>query len=159
MQGFSQAVLEDYGDKLGPEGKEHLERIQAAAARQDHFIRDVLAYSRVVRQDLRLGPVDLDHLVNEVIAEYPNLAQAREQIALRHPLGVALGHAPSLVQCLSNLLGNALKFVTPGTTPVVKVWSENRGDHVRLWVQDNGLGIAREQQPRLFRLFDGLYPP
>lgn len=157
MQGFSQAVLEDYSDKLGPEGKEYLERIQAAAARQDHFIRDVLAYSRVVRQDLGLAPVDLDSLVDEVVAEYPNLQQAREQITVRHPLGAVVGHAPSLVQCLSNLLGNALKFVAPGITPSVTVWTENRGDRLRLWVQDNGLGIACDQQPRLFRLFERLH--
>lgn len=159
MQGFSQAVLEDYGGKLGPDGKDYLERIQAAAARQDHFIRDVLSYSRVVRQDLRLGPVDLDQLVLGVITEYPNLQQAQHLIDVCRPLGSVVGHAPSLVQCLSNLLGNALKFVAPGTTPSVKVWSEVRDERIRLWVQDNGLGIPRDQQSRLFRLFERLHGP
>ena len=157
MQGFAEAVLDDYGEKLGPEGRDFLERIKAGAARQDHFIRDVLKYSRVVRQDLRLEPVNLDRLVEGVISEYPDLQQARAHIEVRHPLGFVLGHAPSLVQCVSNLLGNALKFVLPGTAPRVRVWSERHNGRLRLVVEDNGLGIEREHQSRLFRLFERLH--
>src|SRR5437763_6225152 len=105
-QGFADAVLEDYGDRVGAEGKDYLRRIKAAAARQDHFIRDVLNYSRLVRQEFELEPVDLDQLVPGVILEYPNLQAARECIEVWSPLGVVLGHGPSLVQCVSKLLGN-----------------------------------------------------
>jgi PAS domain S-box-containing protein len=157
MQGFADAVLEDYGERVGPEGKDHLQRIKAAAARQDHFIRDVLNYSRVVRQELKLEPVNLEQLVASVVMEYPNLQAAREHLEITRPLGVVRGHGPCLVQCVSNLLGNALKFVPQGTIPHVKIWSERRSESVRLWIEDNGVGIAQEHHERIFRLFERLH--
>jgi signal transduction histidine kinase len=61
------------------------------------------------------------------------------------------------VQCISNLLGNALKFVAPGTEPHISFWTERRQQSLRLWVQDNGLGIAPEHHTRIFHLFERLH--
>ncbi len=157
MEGFAGAVLEDYGDRVGAEGKDYLQRIKAAAARQDHFIRDVLNYSRLVRQELVLERLDLDVILRDLVREYPNLQVAKESIQIEPPLGTVWGHAPSLAQCLSNLLGNALKFVAPGTIPRVRVWSRRQGPRTRLVVEDNGVGISEENYSRVFRLFERLH--
>jgi signal transduction histidine kinase len=68
-----------------------------------------------------------------------------------------LAHEPSLMQVVSNLLSNAVKFVAAGTRPHVTISAETIGDRARLWVQDNGIGIAPEYQPRLFGLFERVH--
>lgn len=74
------------------------------------------------------------------------------------PLADVLGHEPSITQIMSNLLTNAIKFVTPGTVPKIHVWTENLEDQVRIWVEDNGVGIEPKYQHRLFRMFERIHP-
>jgi len=59
---------------------------------------------------------------------------------------------------LTNLLSNALKFVPPGVQPRVQVWTETLPQYVRLWVEDNGIGIASENMDRIFGIFQRLHP-
>jgi signal transduction histidine kinase len=72
------------------------------------------------------------------------------------PLPTVRGHDATLGQCLANLLGNALKFVAPGRPPKVRFYAEDSGETVRLWLEDNGIGIAPEYQERIFRVFEQL---
>jgi signal transduction histidine kinase len=58
---------------------------------------------------------------------------------------------------VSNLVSNATKFVPPGETPQVRIWAEEKGEFVRLWVEDNGIGIALEYRERIFRIFERLH--
>ena len=66
-----------------------------------------------------------------------------------------LGDEKLLTQCFSNLLGNAVKFVAPGTHPQIAIRSEEIGGSARISVQDNGIGIAPQAQQRLFGMFNG----
>jgi signal transduction histidine kinase len=64
-----------------------------------------------------------------------------------------------LAQCVSNLLSNGAKFVAPGTTPRIEVSAETSpDDSIRVWFKDNGIGIAPEDQHRIFRLFERIHP-
>ena len=63
-----------------------------------------------------------------------------------------------LTQVFSNLFSNAVKFVAPGVAPSVRVWSEMRGDKIRFWVSDNGIGIAPKHHHRLFSMFERIHP-
>jgi signal transduction histidine kinase len=76
-----------------------------------------------------------------------------------HPV---LAHEASLMQIVSNLVYNAVKFVPPGRRPQVRIWTEHDDSEVRLLVKDNGVGIPKEARPRLFGMFqrfhaDGAY--
>ena len=64
-----------------------------------------------------------------------------------------MGREAALTQVISNLLGNAVKFVPAGTQPHIKLWSEVRGAKVRLWIEDNGIGIAPRDFDRIFQMF------
>ena len=75
----------------------------------------------------------------------------RGTAALRH------GHRSTLVQIVTNLLTNAVKFVAPGVLPKVRIWAENRAEYVRLWVEDNGIGIAADHRARIFNVFERLH--
>jgi signal transduction histidine kinase len=60
---------------------------------------------------------------------------------------------------VANLIGNAIKFVPAGTRPQLRVWSEPREEgRVRLWVEDNGIGIAPEHQDKVFAIFERIHP-
>lgn len=158
MQGFSQALLEDCGDRLDAMGREYAERIVAGARRMDELIRDLLAYSRVSRAELQLVRVPLSPVAQRALAELSGALRARNAtVHVDEPLPVVLGHPATLSQVLMNLLGNGLKFVPPERIPELRVGAEQRDSIVRVWVEDNGIGIAPEHQARIFRVFERLH--
>jgi signal transduction histidine kinase len=153
LQGFSDILLNDYADKVDADGQRFLKRIAASAARMDKLIQDVLNYSRVVRGELPLEPVDLDKLLHGIVDTYPAFTPDKAHIVLQEPLPTVLGNEAMLTQIFSNLIGNAVKFVPAGVKPQVKVWAERRTSQVRLFVQDNGIGIEPDQHEKIFSIF------
>jgi PAS domain S-box-containing protein len=158
MQGYAQALLEDFGDRLDNTGREYLNHIVRAGTRMDRLVRDILTYSRLARAEPSVQPVSLDALVPDIISHYPEMQPPRATITLQSQLGQVLAHEPSLTQAISNLLSNAVKFVPPGVTPSVEVSSERPNGNLRLWIRDNGIGIKPEHQGRLFGLFQRIHP-
>lgn len=157
MQVYSQALLEDYGGSLGPEAQHCLVRIAENASRLDKMVMDVLAFSRISRAELKMERVHLDKLVRDILQNYRSMQPPRTVITVA-PLHDVLGHEPSLMQIISNLLLNAVKFVAPGVAPDIRVWSEPHHAGVRLYFQDNGIGIKPAHQDRLFRMFERVHP-
>jgi light-regulated signal transduction histidine kinase (bacteriophytochrome) len=125
MQGYAQALLEDYGARLDDEGTDYLRRIIAASSRMDRLTLDVLTYSKVSREDLRPQRVSLGRLVTDCVRQHIDFRDGGADIAIEHPLPDVLGHEPLIMQVVSNLIGNALKFVAPGTTPRVRIRSNS----------------------------------
>ncbi len=154
MRGFASLLLEGHSSQLDPEGKDYLKRIDDAAGRMDDLIQEMLTYTRLPRDEVKNEPVDLDSLVRQVIDTYPQLQEHNIEINIEGVLPTVLGAEASLAQCVSNLLVNAVKFVAPRTKPVVKVHAEMIAPDVRLWVEDNGIGIAAEDQVRIFKMFE-----
>lgn len=153
MQSFAQILAEDCGDRIGPEGKDYIRRIIGASDRMDRLIQDVLTYSRTTRQEIDLGTVDIGTLLDGILESYPQFQPPQARIAIRRPLDHVIGNAAALTQCLANLVGNAIKFVAPGVTPHVEIWTEVQGDRVRLFVRDNGIGIEPEAHEKIFHIF------
>src|SRR5205085_5690903 len=77
-------------------------------------------------------------------------------IHIETPLPSVLANEAALTQVVSNLLGNAVKFVAPGTRPRIRVRADGENGFVRLWFEDNGIGIPKDAQPRLFQMFQRL---
>jgi signal transduction histidine kinase len=86
------------------------------------------------------------------------LTAKRARIDLRPLPGPVLGARILIKQVLANLLYNAVKFVAPDVEPKVVVSGETRGEFVRVWIEDNGIGISPEDVGKLFRLFERLTP-
>ncbi|HWD18306.1 MAG TPA: ATP-binding protein [Verrucomicrobiae bacterium] len=156
MQGYAKAIMEDQGQKLDDQGRHFLHRIINTSSRMDRLIQDILTYSRLSRREIYVQPVLLERLVNDIIQQYPEM-QAPNAVIQCATLHNVVGHEPSLSQAISNLLSNAVKFVAPETKPKVRVWSERRDNFVRLWVEDNGIGVRPEDQRRLFGMFERLH--
>lgn len=158
MQGLAQVLLEDHATKLDPLGREYAERIVSAAQRMDALIRDLLSYSRLGRIDLHLEPVELNMVVEKVLAQLEKeINESRAVVSIDRPLPAVTGHSTTLIQVVANLVENAIKFVAKGTKPKVRIYAEKKEEWVRLWVEDNGIGIAPEDRQRIFRVFERLH--
>lgn len=158
MQGYAEALMEDSRGKLDSESRDHLDRIARASRRLDALINDVLRYTRVARCDAVLTPLPLGRLVRDVIDQYPQLQRPVADFEIHGPLPDVLGHEVLLVQCLSNLFINAVKFVPSDRRPHVCIRTETTNQRVRLWIEDNGIGIAPENFQRIFGMFERINP-
>ena len=93
-------------------------------------------------------------MLRELVQNFPELSVHAAGIAIEGPLPRVLGHEASLAQCFVHLLSNAVTFVAPGVTPHVRVTGEEREGAVRIWIEDNGTGIAPRDHERIFNLFE-----
>ena len=167
---FTQFLLDECGTCQNPGAKDYAVRIMTAAARMDRLIVDVLQYSRTARSELSLAPLDAAALLRGIIESYPAFHSPQVEIRIEQPLPPVLGNEALLTQCFSNLLDNAVKFVAPGVNPRIRIWAELRpgrlglptrdpqpeSPRVRLWFEDNGIGIPEGMHERIFELFHRL---
>jgi signal transduction histidine kinase len=124
----------------------------------DELIMGLLDYSRVSREDIPKERVKLGEAVNEAIRRRRDDLQMRKaDIVVEEPLPDVLGHRDALVQVLSHLISNAAKFVAPGVDPHIRIRAERRDAIIRLWVEDNGIGIDPLYHDRVFGVFERLH--
>jgi signal transduction histidine kinase len=157
--GFAGLLSEQCAPNLDPSARIYAGRIVSAAQRMDQLIKDLLEFSRTGRSEIWLEPVAISDIVEDAashVAASSSGSSAEIQVEAS-PLQI-LGHGPTLVQALVNLISNALKYVAPGVDPRVRIWAEERGGFVRLWIRDNGIGIPREARERIFEPFQRLEP-
>jgi PAS domain S-box-containing protein len=157
LQSFAGLVEEESGHCLTPEAKDYLSRVRTAANRMDQLITDALSYSKAVRTELPVRPVDIAALLRGMLESYPGFETARADIRLEGEFPKVLGNEAGLTQCFSNLLHNAVKFVAPGQNPRVRIWAERREAVVRVWVEDNGVGIPPQGLRKIFEMFQRMH--
>jgi signal transduction histidine kinase len=158
MHNFAELLLLDYSERIDGEGNRYLRQIVTAADRLDKLISDTLAYSRVAHREVTLTAVDVAALVRNLIDSYPQLHAEGVEIRVEPGLAVVLGNEVLLAQCFCNLLDNAVKFVPRDTRPRITVRPEARTSSVRFWIEDNGIGIPKEAQDRVFEMFERAAP-
>jgi signal transduction histidine kinase len=157
MHGYADALVEDYGAALEEEGRGFAAAISAAALRMNALIEDILAYARMAREELHLRAVALDPIVERARAAQYERRGDEQDIVIEHPLRSVIAHPVALAQVLDNLLSNAIKFVAPGVRPRVRIRAEDVGGTLRLWIEDNGIGIVEEHRARIFEPFERLH--
>ncbi|MBD2679352.1 MULTISPECIES: PAS domain S-box protein [Nostoc] len=158
IQGFAEALVEDYGDRLDETAQQYIHYIVGGIERMNELISDLLAYSRLSREQIRLTPVRLTQVVAEAQAQLEaDLRHRQAQIAIASDLPIVLGHRSVLVQMVVNLLSNAVKFVAPEIQPHIKIWVQTQENWVRVWVEDNGIGINPAHQQQIFGIFERLH--
>ncbi|HXE56358.1 MAG TPA: ATP-binding protein [Gemmatimonadales bacterium] len=159
IRGYTEALREDFGDELPEPGREYIRRIVKATDYMSQLCEDLLQLAHLRGGELEIEPVSLVTVVRDAtghLTEVVRAAGARLDVALDQVPPV-LGSRPSLVQAVTNLLSNAIKFVPAGVPPRVRVWAESREHAVRLWIEDNGIGIEPHHQERIFRGFQRLH--
>ncbi len=154
ISGYANVLLEDYGSRLDDEGRGHLVALDRAAKRMDTLTRDLLTYGRVARETITLDPMPLRPLVEAVVSLNGVGSNPAAKIIIDPDMLPVMGHRFLMEQCLSNLINNATKFVAPDVAPEVRIRTEPRGSHVRLWIEDNGIGIDAAYHRRIFNMLE-----
>ncbi len=157
MQGFAHALVQNFGHDLGDEARDYARRIIASGKQSEELISDLLEYSRLSFGELETQPVELGPVVDAALDQVrADVEAAGARIRVEEPLPTVVGNRTLLIQVVSNLLGNAVKFVPDDRTPRVRVRAEEVGGEVRLWVEDNGIGVPAEHSERIFKVFERL---
>lgn len=157
MQGFAHALLQNHGASLSDEARDYARRIIESGRQSERLISDLLAYSRLSFEKVEVKPVELDAVVSQAMEQVQAyISETGAKVHVPRGLPTVLGSQTALLQVVSNLVSNAVKFVPPERRPEVRLRAEDRGDFVRLWVEDNGVGIPEGQEERIFRVFERL---
>lgn len=159
LSGFTEMLNDHHASKLGPEGRDYLARIQAAAGRMNELIDDLLALSRASRAEIHTINVNLSELARTTIAALRRHDPAR-QVHVTIENGVhAFGDERLLRTVLENLLSNAWKFTSKTTTAAISFGTHpSDGPTIHCYVRDNGAGFNPAHTSRLFHPFSRLHP-
>jgi signal transduction histidine kinase len=170
VQAFGDRLKAVCSKVLGAEGRDYLERMQAAAKRMQILIDDLLAFSRVTTSAVPFEPVDLARVAHEVVSDL--------EVRIQQSGGrVEIGEMPTIDadpvqmrQLFQNLIGNALKFHQEGRPPTVRIsgqttasgFADQPGGNgnngvCQISVQDNGIGFDEKYVDRIFVLFQRLH--
>jgi PAS domain S-box-containing protein len=158
MSGFAKALLEDESANFTPLGLEYATRIARSANYMDSLLLDMLAYSRLAGADMAPAMFSLEEPVLELLGLVEKEIRDRQiKVQVNSPLGSVFAHLPTFKQVMTNLISNSVKFLDPNRPPEVSIYTTQLPGFVRLWIQDNGIGISSEHHEKIFGLFQRLH--
>ncbi len=159
IDGFSNALMDDYGDKLDTQGLDYLQRVRAASQRMGQLIDDLLNLSRVSRSDMCRETVNLSDLAQDIITELKRTNSERDVEFILNSKITVNGDTRLLKIMLENLIGNAWKFTEKNSCSRIEFGVTKNGSSPEYFVQDNGAGFQNEYADKLFGAFQRLHSP
>jgi PAS domain S-box-containing protein len=167
IHSFADLVRTEYSDAVDEEGKLYLERIQSAATRMSGLIQDLLQFSRVATKGLPFQPVNLEHIIKDMLSDLEiSIEESGGSITVEN-LPEIEADPMQMRQLFQNLIGNALKFRKPGEPPVIRIGGalevipgQTSGPSqrmCRLEIEDNGIGFDEKYLDRIFSPFQRLH--
>jgi signal transduction histidine kinase len=157
MEGFAQALEEDFAERLDETGRDYLSRIRASAGRMSRLIDELLQYSRIEKRPGERGAVALAPLLDELLDELAGEIQARGiRVTVDLTAAEVTGEREGLREALANLLSNAVKF-SPPEDGTITARAYREGDRVVLAVADRGVGFDMQYHDRIFGIFERLH--
>ncbi len=157
MAGMANILVEDYRSSLPQDAHRYLNSIIESAKRMDRLIDNLLAFARLNHGELPLTAVNLDQVLSEVCRQYHwQIQDSGALVEVSSQFPAVLANRAALTQVFVNLFSNSLKFARPDIRSEIKIWPEDSGGCVKLWFQDNGLGIAPEDREKVFQPFHQL---
>lgn len=157
IDGFSQVLLQRYGEQFDDTGRDYLLRVRRASQRMGELIDDLLQLSRLTRGALRRQEVDLSVLAEAVLQECQRAEPERKVAVTVRPGMHAYGDPGLLRALLDNLLGNAWKFTRHTASAAIEFGCETGADGLVYFVRDNGAGFNNDYAHKLFQVFQRLH--
>jgi signal transduction histidine kinase len=160
MQGFSHFLLDSNGSRMDEAGRDYAERIRSSSERMGQLIMDLLTYMELSRTDSRVETIAPENILAQVFRRCEDEIQnLHATVEVESPLPPMRGDSAIVERVLFDLLSNALKFRRLEVPPRIRFRGEERGSVVRLWIEDNGMGIDMRYQDRVFGVFEKLDGP
>jgi PAS domain S-box-containing protein len=154
---YTELLASRYRQKLDGQALQFCDFVRAGATRMELLLRDLLAYTQVTNVMAPEETVDANEPLQETLANLAGaISESGAQITAG-PLPSVRVQGPHLKQLFQNLIGNAIKYCAPGTSPVIHVSAEQKGDMWMFSVTDNGIGIDPEYKEQIFGLFKRLH--
>jgi ligand-binding sensor domain-containing protein/signal transduction histidine kinase len=158
MNGFSEILLETYGNMLDNEGKIYLQRIRQASERMAHLIDDLLKLSRLSRTEMIMSDVNISSLAESIIDEMRK-ADPQRQLQFRCTDGLYVKGVESLLKAmLWNLLDNAWKFTARTSPSQIEFGALAAEKGVVYFIRDNGVGFDNKYAEKIFEAFHRHHP-
>ncbi len=156
---FGERLKKHSGENMDERGKDYLERMLRGTIRMQNFITDLLEYSRAGAKAGPLTPIDLNQLIKDILIDFEfRIEEVGASIQIE-PLPTVDGDPVRLRQVFANLIGNALKFIREGVPPQLRITTSTPSKHhIRIHVEDNGIGFDDSLSSRIFRPFERLNP-
>lgn len=156
IQGLAGLVAQDHAAELGPRGHRYLARIQDNIRHMERLTGDLLAFCRVGREPTPPETVELDEVLDTVLAEHAGRIGERGIHVVRHPMGRVVAVRSQMEQVFRNLVGNAVKYMGDTPAPAIEIGSAPHALGLEAWVKDNGIGIDPAYHRRIFEVFQRL---
>ncbi|WP_424493856.1 ATP-binding protein [Salinimicrobium sp. GXAS 041] len=157
MKGYLSILMEDHAEKLGDSGLTTLETSIGLAREMNSLIDDILAYSRTSSDEVRKGKIDVNALLEEILKTFnPEATFPKTKIVVAKNLPEMEGDKRMLFQLWANLIGNALTYSAKIEEPKVEIGYIGETEKNVYFVRDNGIGIPKEQQEKIFATFSRL---
>jgi signal transduction histidine kinase len=156
VSSFSQLINEEYREQIGEEGGQYLNYLLEASARMRNLIKGLLDYSRLGRE-VQLSSVDANAVLRDIQVDLSVAIAESKATITTDPLPTLPAYETEFRQLLQNLLSNAIKFRRKDVPPVVHVSAQRQGNFWEFAVRDNGIGIAKESQDKIFLIFQRLH--
>lgn len=158
IDGFSRMIEEDYGALVDARGKGYIQRIRSGTQRMHQLIDDMLALSRVTRDEMRRENVDLSGMASLILNDLKQMHPERE-VASRIAFDICVNGDPNLLRiALDNLLRNAWKF-TASRPALIEFGTLRENDKSVYFVRDNGAGFDMKYAGKLFGPFQRMHRP
>jgi PAS domain S-box-containing protein len=157
IDGWSLALLDDYGDQLDDGARKYLNRVRSETQRMGYLIDDILQLSRVTRGEMKLDPVDLTALAYRITGKLRDAQPERSMEFVIAPELVALGDGRLLEIALTNLFSNAVKFTGKRDKALIEFGRIEKEGEMAFYVRDNGAGFDMGHASTLFGAFQRMH--
>jgi PAS domain S-box-containing protein len=157
IQAFSRLLADKYASRLDAKGQRFVNAIQKSTKQMDQLINDLLALSRLKRQEFKVSPIDMGSLAKDVFKELKAVNQGRKLRLLINQPPQGTGDPSLLRQVFTNLLSNAVKFTRKRDTAHIEIGGFSSDGENTYYVKDNGVGFDMADVEKLFGVFQRLH--
>ena len=166
IQMYGSIIFEKDGAKIPDSVKENILRMQKSASKMQVLIDDLLTYSKVMNEEKKLDPVDLNEIIAGILLDFKDNIEEKNITIQLHYLPTVFGIQFQLRQLFLNLISNSIKFIRPEVTPVISISGENVTSEkinfaseklFKITVKDNGIGFDAAYEEKVFKIFQRLH--
>ncbi len=158
VRGFAQLINTKERSVLSPKSRESLDIILSSTSNMSILLDDLMTFSRVDRDEIKFDEINLEMLIRNVLKDiHFDIDKAGADVIIGDLPLLIKGDEIKLYQVFLNLIRNAIKFVKEGETPKVTIESKSTSDKWHISVSDNGIGIPKNQQENIFKIFKKLH--